>query len=70
MYEVTMKMLIHDHELRAFKDSKYLVNREIKNPVDLVERQKSLLKGVEIKLPPNQYEENNQNDFKITNDEN
>lgn len=38
MYEITMKMIIQDHELRAFKDAKYLVQREVQNPKDLVER--------------------------------
>ena len=38
MYEVTMKMIIQDHEMRAFKDLKYLVNREVNNPRDLIDR--------------------------------
>ena len=38
MYEVTMKMLIEDHELRAFKDLKYMTVKETQNPRDLVDR--------------------------------
>ncbi|CDW88079.1 UNKNOWN [Stylonychia lemnae] len=59
MYEITMKMVIQDHDLRAFKDSKYLVQREIQNPKDLVERQNSLLKGIEIKPAPKNFENDN-----------
>jgi hypothetical protein len=38
MYELTMSLIITDHELRAFKDYKYMVKREAKNPKDLVDR--------------------------------
>ena len=59
MYEVTMKMLIEDHELRAFKDLKYMTVKETQNPRDLVDRQNSLLKGIEIKTAPSNYDEDN-----------
>lgn len=38
MYEITLKMIIDDHELRAFKDLKYLVQKETQDPKDLVQR--------------------------------
>lgn len=38
MYELTMKMIIKDNEMCAFKDLKYMVKREVKNPKDLVDR--------------------------------
>eukprot|EP00347_Sterkiella_histriomuscorum_P002771 403366863 len=70
MYEITIKMIINDHELRAFKDSKYLVKREIQNPKDLVERQNSLIKGTEIKEAPHNYENQSIPNMDLDNQEN
>ena len=55
MYEVTMQMIIRDNEMSAFKDLKYMVKREVKNPKDLVERQKSIIKGIDIQQPHQSY---------------
>jgi len=38
MHEVSLKMIIDDHELRSIKDRKYLARPEIFNPKDLVLR--------------------------------
>ena len=51
LYEVTFRMIVRDHELRAFKQTKFLEPREIYDPHDLIERQKELIKGTEIQVP-------------------
>lgn len=38
LHEVSVKMIIDDHELRSIKDRKYLAKPEIFNPKDLVSR--------------------------------
>ena len=38
LYEVTMRMIVRDHELRDFKQTKFLEPREIYDPNDLIER--------------------------------
>lgn len=38
MYEVSMNLVIKDHEMRAFKDFKYMVKKEARNPKDLLDR--------------------------------
>lgn len=48
LYEVTMRMIVRDHEVRAFKSIKFIEPREIHDPYDLIARQKELLKGTEI----------------------
>lgn len=42
LHEVSLKMIIDDHELRSIKDRKYLAKPEIFNPKDLVLRQEKL----------------------------
>ena len=39
MHEVTMSLLIKDHEMRAFKDFRFMVKKEVRNPKDLLDRQ-------------------------------
>jgi hypothetical protein len=51
LYEITMRMIVRDHEVRAFKSIKFIEPREIYDPNDLIERQKELLKGTEIQVP-------------------
>lgn len=51
LYELTMRMIVRDHEVRAFKSIKFVEPREIYDPYDLIERQKELLKGTEIQIP-------------------
>ncbi len=43
-----MRMIVRDHEMRAFKSINYIEPREIYDPNDLIERQKELIKGTEI----------------------
>lgn len=38
MYEISFSLIIQDHELRAFKDHKYMVKKEVRNPKDLIDR--------------------------------
>ena len=51
LYEVTMRMIVRDHEVRAFKQIKNVEPREVYDPNDLIERQKELSKGTEILIP-------------------
>lgn len=51
MFEVTMRMIVRDHEMRAFKSIKYVEPREIYDPQDLIEHQKELVKGIEVQIP-------------------
>lgn len=37
LYEVTMRMIVRDHEMRAFKSVKYVEPREIYDPNDLIQ---------------------------------
>ena len=39
MHEISMSLIIKDHELRAFKDLRYMVKKEVRNPKDLLDRQ-------------------------------
>jgi hypothetical protein len=38
LYEVTMRMIVRDHEVRAFKSIKFIEPREIYDPYDLIKR--------------------------------
>ena len=51
LYEVTLRMIVRDHEMRAFKQIRFVEPREIYDPIDLIERQRELIKGTEIKIP-------------------
>lgn len=51
LYELTMRMIVRDHEVRAFKSIRFIEPREIYDPNDLIERQKELLRGTEILVP-------------------
>ena len=46
-----MRMIVRDHEMRAFKSIKYVEPREIYDPNDLIEHQKGLVKGTEVQIP-------------------
>jgi hypothetical protein len=51
LYEVTLRMIVRDHEMRAFKSINFIEPREINDPNDLIARQKELIKGTEIQVP-------------------
>ena len=39
LYEVTLRMIVKDHEVRAFKHLRFVQPAEVYDPYDLLERQ-------------------------------
>lgn len=50
LYEVTMRMIVRDHEMKAFKTFKYVDPKEMFDPSDLLDRQLNLTKGTEVRV--------------------
>jgi hypothetical protein len=51
LYEVTLRMIVRDHEVRAFKQLRFIEPKEVYDPYDLIKRQKELMQGIEVSLP-------------------